>query len=91
MGLVSLWSIRRNRPTTDIKRDVAAMEAALPETLSMSEHSVNIDSGSYLTAGVNAVSNICSGMRPQMGFTIERNPQPGLADQMTARMASARS
>jgi len=72
---------------TDIKRHAAGMEAALPEILAMSERTVNIDSGSYMAAGVNAVIDIWAGMLAQMGFTVERNPLPGFGDQMTARLA----
>lgn len=71
---------------TDIQRHAAGMQAALPEILAMSERCVNIDSGSYLAGGVNAVIDIWAGMAAGMGFAVERTPLPGFGDQMTARL-----
>ena len=59
----------------------------LPSILAMSERAVNIESGSYLAAGVNAVIDIWAGMLAEMGFTVERAGLPGFGDQMTARLA----
>lgn len=72
---------------TDIKRYAAGMEAQLPAILAMSERVVNIDSGSYMAAGVNAVIDVWAGMLTGMGFTVERTPLAGHGDQMTARLA----
>ena len=71
---------------TDIQRHAAGMQAALPEILAMAERCVNIDSGSYLAGGVNAVIDIWAGMAAGMGFAVERTPLPGFGDQMTARL-----
>ncbi|MEI6161493.1 MAG: M20/M25/M40 family metallo-hydrolase [Roseococcus sp.] len=71
---------------TDIHRHAAGMQAALPEILAMAERCVNIDSGSYMAGGVNAVIGIWAEMLGGMGFTVERNPLPGFGDQMTARL-----
>ncbi|MBS7789140.1 M20/M25/M40 family metallo-hydrolase [Roseococcus sp. SDR] len=72
---------------TDIHRHAAGMQAALPEILAMAERCVNIDSGSYMAGGVNAVIDIWAGMLSGMGFSVERTPLPGFGDQMTARLA----
>ncbi len=71
---------------TDIQRHAAGMQAALPEILAMAERCVNIDSGSYMAGGVNAVIDIWAGMAAGMGFAVERTPLPGFGDQMTARL-----
>jgi glutamate carboxypeptidase len=71
---------------TDILRHAAGMQAALPEILAMAERCVNIDSGSYMAGGVNAVIDIWAGMLGGMGFAVERTPLPGFGDQMTARL-----
>ncbi len=72
---------------TDIKRHAALMEAALPDILAMAERAVNIESGSYMAGGVNAVIDVWAGMLAGMGFSVERTPLPGFGDQMTARLA----
>jgi len=71
---------------TDIHRYAAGMQAALPDILAMAERCVNIDSGSYLAGGVNAVIDIWARMAAGMGFAVERAPLPGFGDQMTARL-----
>jgi glutamate carboxypeptidase len=71
---------------TDIQRHAGGMQAALPEILAMAERCVNIDSGSYMAGGVNAVIDIWAGMAASMGFAVERTPLPGFGDQMTARL-----
>ena len=71
---------------TDIHRHAAGMQAALPDILAMAERCVNIDSGSYLAGGVNAVIDIWARMAAGMGFAVERAPLPGFGDQMTARL-----
>ena len=72
---------------SDIQRHAAGMQAALPDILAMAERTVNIDSGSYMPEGVNAVIGIWAQMLAGMGFTVERTPLPGFGDQMTARLA----
>jgi glutamate carboxypeptidase len=72
---------------TDITHYAARMERELPSILAMAERSVNIDSGSYMAGGVNAVIDIWAGMLGGLGFTVERKPLPGFGDQMTARLA----
>ncbi|HYZ32034.1 MAG TPA: M20/M25/M40 family metallo-hydrolase, partial [Crenalkalicoccus sp.] len=65
----------------------AMLERELPAILAMTERSVNLDSGSYLAGGVNAVIDIWAGMLADLGFTVQRKPLPGFGDQMTARLA----
>ena len=72
---------------TDVAHLARLMERELPAILDMSERVVNIDSGSYLAGGVNAVISIWAGMLEGMGFAVERRPLPGFGDQMTARLA----
>ncbi|TCH96000.1 M20 family peptidase [Roseococcus sp. SYP-B2431] len=72
---------------TDITHYAARMEQELPSILAMAERSVNIDSGSYMAEGVNAVIDIWAGMLGGLGFAVERRPLPGFGDQMTARLA----
>lgn len=71
---------------TDIAHCAARMERELSSILAMAERSVNIDSGSYMAEGVNAVIDIWAGMLAGLGFAVERNPLPGFGDQMTARL-----
>lgn len=71
---------------TDIAHCAARMERELPSILAMAERSVNIDSGSYMAGGVNAVIDIWAGMLGGLGFAVERTPLPGFGDQMTARL-----
>jgi glutamate carboxypeptidase len=71
---------------TDIHRHAAGMQAALPDILAMAERCVNIDSGSYLAGGVNAVIDIWARMAAGLGFAVERAPLAGFGDQMTARL-----
>jgi glutamate carboxypeptidase len=63
-----------------------ALDAALPEMLALSARCVNIDSGSYMASGVNAVIDLWAGMLEGMGFAVERTPLPSFGDQMTARL-----
>lgn len=69
-----------------VRHWASVLEAELPSILAMSERTVNIDSGSYLAGGVNAVIDIWAGMLDDMGFAVERVPLPGFGDQMTARL-----
>jgi glutamate carboxypeptidase len=69
-----------------VRHWASVLETELPSILAMSERSVNIESGSYLAAGVNAVIDIWAGMLAEMGFAVERTKLPGFGDQMTARL-----
>ena len=72
---------------SDPKAHEAALAPALPDILAMAQRVVDIDSGSYDAAGVNAVIDIWAGTLHGLGFTIERAPLPGRGDQMTAHLA----
>lgn len=72
---------------TEVTRYAGLLERELPAILAMAERSVNLDSGSYLASGVNAVIDIWGGMLRGLGFAVERTPLPGFGDQMTARLA----
>jgi glutamate carboxypeptidase len=65
----------------------AALALALPDILAMAQRVVDIDSGSYDAAGVNAVIDIWAGMLHSFGFTVDRAALPGRGDQMTAHVA----
>jgi glutamate carboxypeptidase len=71
----------------DIRATAAALERDLPSILAMAERVVNIDSGSYHAAGVNAVIDVWAEMLRGMGFAVERVPLDGRGDQMTVRLA----
>lgn len=70
----------------DIRALATAFAESLPEILAMTERVVNIDSGSYDAAGVNAVIDVWSGELAAMGFAIQRRPLPGRGDQLTAHL-----
>jgi glutamate carboxypeptidase len=71
---------------TNVAHQLAAdIERELPELLSLLEHLVNIDSGSYHASGVDAVIDLVADQLARLGFAIERTPIPGRGDQMTAR------
>ncbi len=70
----------------DIRATAAALERDLSSILAMAERVVNIDSGSYHAAGVNAVIDVWAEMLRGMGFAVERVPLDGRGDQMTARL-----
>ncbi len=72
---------------TDVTRYATLLDRELPSILGMAERTVNIDSGSYLPDGVNAVISIWADMLRGMGFEVQRTPLPGHGDQMTARLA----
>ena len=55
----------------------------------MSERSVNVDSGSYLTGYVTAVIDIWANMLGARGFVIERQPLRGFGDQFSGRQRAA--
>ncbi|MBY0336982.1 MAG: M20 family metallopeptidase [Acetobacteraceae bacterium] len=71
---------------TEVTRYARLLEGELPSILAMSERCVNIDSGSYLADGVNAVISVWASPLEGLGFTVERVPLPGFGDQMTARL-----
>ncbi len=71
----------------DLRATEAALRGELDAILGMAERVVNIDSGSYLAAGVNAVIDVWAEMLRGMGFAVERAPLQGRGDQMTARLA----
>ena len=56
----------------------------LPGILALTEATVNIDSGTYHTAGVQAVIDLWAAHLAASGFTLERTPLEGRADQLTA-------
>jgi glutamate carboxypeptidase len=62
------------------------MQARLPAILAEAAAVVNIDSGSYLAAGVNAVQDRYAAKLASMGFAVQRTPLPGFGDQLTARL-----
>lgn len=72
---------------SDPKAHEAALAPALPEILAMAKRVVDIDSGSYDAAGVNAVIDVWAGMLREMGFTVDRAPLAGRGDQMTAQLS----
>jgi len=57
----------------------------LPSILELTEKSVAIDSGTYRTAGVQAVIELWAAHLRRSGFTVERVPLAGRGDQLTAR------
>ena len=71
--------------TNDPRGFAADIDAALPELLALLERAVNIDSGSYHAAGVNAFIDLVGTTLTDLGFVIERRPLAGRGDQMTAR------
>ena len=56
----------------------------LPAILAMTAQAVAIDSGTYCTAGVQAVAELFAGHLRGSGFAVTMTPLPGRADQMTA-------
>ncbi len=57
----------------------------LPSILELTEKSVAIDSGTYHTAGVQAVLELWAAHLKGSGFTVERAPLARRGDQLTAR------
>lgn len=72
---------------TDVRAFAAQIDAEMPALLATTERVVNIDSGTYHAAGVNAVIDIWAGMLTGMGFALERRKVPDRGDQLTARLA----
>src|SRR5271166_6330242 len=70
---------------TDPRQLAAALEAELPDILALTERVVNIDSGTYHAAGVNAVIDIWANVLLASGFDISRQPLQNRGDQLTAR------
>ncbi len=69
----------------DPRTIAASLTDELPEILAMTERVVNIDSGTYHTAGVSAVIDVWAAFLRDSGFEVSRRPLAGRADQMTAR------
>ena len=70
---------------TDPREMAKMLQQELPAILAMTERVVNIDSGTYHAAGVNAVIDVWSEFLRGCGFEVTRRPLQGRADQMTAR------
>jgi glutamate carboxypeptidase len=62
-----------------------ALQEELPAILAMTERVVNIDSGTYHAAGVNAVIDVWAEFLRDCSFEVSRRPLSGRGDQMTAR------
>ena len=71
--------------TSDATRFRAALAGKLPEMLALIERLVNIDSGSYCTAGVNQVGAVLAAELERTGFTVERHPMRECGDQFVGR------
>lgn len=71
----------------DIRAFAARFDAELPALLATAERVVNLDSGTYHPAGVNAVIDVWAAMLAEMGFALERRPVAERGDQLTARLA----
>lgn len=67
------------------RKHAAALQAELPGLLAMTERVVNIDSGSYNAAGVNAVIDVFADFLRDADFDVTRTPIEGRGDQLTAR------
>lgn len=61
------------------------LQDELPSILAMTERVVNIDSGTYHAAGVNAVIDVWAEFLRGCGFDVSRRPLQDRGDQMTAR------
>jgi glutamate carboxypeptidase len=72
---------------TDPRELLRSLNDELPGILAMTERVVNIDSGSYDAAGVNAVIDVFAAFLRESGFTITRSPLPERGDQLTARIS----
>ena len=70
----------------DIRVLATALEGELPSILALAERSVNIDSGTYCTEGVQQVIGLWADMLKGMGFAVERARLAGRGDQLTARL-----
>ncbi len=70
---------------TEPRKLAAALLAELPGLLAMTERVVNIDSGSYDAAGVNAVIDVFASFLRDAEFDVARAPIEGRGDQLTAR------
>ena len=68
--------------TSDATRLRDALAGKLPEMLALIERLVNIDSGSYCTAGVNQVGAVLAAELERTGFTVERHPMRECGDQI---------
>ncbi len=70
---------------TDPTELAAALAVEQPNILAMTERVVNIDSGSYCAAGVNAVQDVFAAFLRDAGFEVVRSPLAERGDQLTAR------
>jgi len=70
---------------TDPRNMAASLASDLPDILAMTERVVNIDSGTYHAAGVNAVIDVWAAFLRECGFQVSRQQLANRGDQMTAR------
>lgn len=83
---------RSSKPSTEPKtpesaalfEDRAWLQHRLPEMLALLERLVNIDSGSYFPAGVNAVGDQLGKLWAAQGFDLRRRAVPGRGDMVVA-------
>ena len=75
------------QPMTDPRELLHALNGELPGILAMTERVVNIDSGSYDAAGVNAVIDVFAAFLRESGFEITRTSLAERGDQLTARIS----
>ena len=68
-------------PSVDLHALRAAVEARHPRYLAELEQLVNIDCGSYSSAGVNRVADFVAGALAELGATVERIPHAPAADE----------
>ena len=64
---------------------IRALDSREGEMLDLLERLVNIDSGSYLKAGVDRVADIIAPKLRELGFEVERLAQPDFGDHLLAR------
>ncbi len=69
----------------DPKQIAAALAADLPDMLALTERVVNLDSGTYHAAGVNAVIDIWADYLRDAGFEVNCRRLRDRGDQLTAR------
>lgn len=64
---------------------IQALDKRETQMLALLERLVNIDSGTYLKAGVNQIADIIAPKLRELGFEVERLPQPDFGDHLLAR------
>lgn len=64
---------------------VKCLDKSEAEMLALLEKLVNIDSGTYLRKGVNQIAGIIVPKLHELGFEVERLPQPDFGDHLLAR------